>query len=66
MGPASRLEVLVVICLVAAAYLAAGGVSAAEGAAKTLAVEAGPSARANVPMSVPLPQGTAQAKMTDG
>ncbi|MBE3097092.1 MAG: PmoA family protein [Planctomycetes bacterium] len=66
MGPTSRLEVLVVICLVAAAYLAAGGVPAAQGAAKTLAVEAGPSARANVPMSVDVPAGTSQARMMDG
>ena len=39
---------------------------AADAAAKTLVVEAGKTARANVPMSVPAPDGVTQAKMSDG
>jgi len=38
----------------------------AEAAPRTLVVEAGPHARAWVPMSVALPEGAAKAKMTDG
>ena len=53
----------VAACLCIAVALAS---PAADAAAKTLVVEAGKTARAGVPMSVALPQGTLHAKMTDG
>jgi hypothetical protein len=64
-----------VVPLFFVAALAPCGASAADAAARTLAVEAGRYARANVPMSVPLPDGPSQAsvagdaakaRMTDG
>jgi len=54
------------IAMVAVACWFASDAMSAWAAAKTLAVEAGPSARANVPMGVPLPAGTTKAKMMDG
>ena len=64
MRSASRTRIAAVTaCLCIAVAFAS---PAAEAAAKTLVVEAGKTARANVPMSVPLPEGIFQAKMTDG
>ncbi|MCX5656363.1 MAG: PmoA family protein [Planctomycetota bacterium] len=57
--------VTVAACLCAAIVAALSG-TAAWAATRTLVVEAGKVARANVPMSVPVPQGATQAKMTDG
>jgi hypothetical protein len=66
MSPASRLRTVLPVVSLVAAWLALYAPPAAQGAAKTLAVEAGPSARANVPMSVDVPAGTSQARMMDG
>ena len=54
------------ILLGAAACAVAWSAPAAHAAARTLVVEAGPSARAHVPMSVEAPEGTAKARMLDG
>ena len=66
MSPASRLRTVLLVAPFVAAWLALYAPRAAEGAARTLVVEAGPGARANVPMSVDVPAGTAQARMMDG
>jgi hypothetical protein len=64
MRSASRTRIAAVtVCICIAIAIAS---PAAEAAAKTLVVEAGKTARANVPMSVPVPDGATQAKMTDG
>ena len=55
--------VAVAACLCVAIALAS---PAARAAPKTLVVEAGKTARAGVPMSVPVPDGATQAKMLDG
>jgi hypothetical protein len=57
---------IVPLGLVAAAAFALSAGTTAQGATKTLVVEAGKYARANVPMSVAVPDGAAKAKMMDG
>jgi hypothetical protein len=56
---------IVPLGLVAAAAFALSAATA-QGATKTLVVEAGKQARANVPMGVTVPDGAAKAKMMDG
>ncbi|HUS91364.1 MAG TPA: PmoA family protein [Phycisphaerae bacterium] len=59
-----HVKTVAVLLPAAAVCLAAFGAGEARGAGKTLLVEAGATARAHVPMSVELPEGTAQARMT--
>jgi hypothetical protein len=64
MNTRSRLALVRTLLPVAAVLLAAA--LPAAGAGKTLVVDAGKQARANVPMCVALPDGAAKAKMMDG
>jgi hypothetical protein len=63
---ASRKKTAAVAACLCAAVAVALCAPAAQAATKTLIVEAGKTARAAVPMSVPVPDGVKEAKMTDG
>jgi hypothetical protein len=66
MDPVCRCKAVILVSAVLALVLAAAPAATALAATKTLVVEAGKYARASVPMSIALPDGTTKAKMMEG